>query len=307
MSQVDRNSDLSHSDSESTTSTLTTSGLIPGVPRFFGCYLLVSESPDLKSKNRTYIGFTVNPVRRLRQHNGDLARGGAARTKRHRPWRMVAVIHGFECKAQALSFEWAWTNPGRAKCLSDKRGTRFGKTPRGQLSALGALGRARPWKTCPLTLTVTVDRIAWDNLHAGEVFPDTLKVDFRAHGAFGDLARYDFRVGSGALPPTAAAGRTCTLCLADVGFDSVQAKSQCANCERVCCLQCFAECAMDDEEGAIDRLVPQTVFCPACKTTMPWALVVRLSRALGAEATIRGEGANEDTSRPVRGAGSDSD
>jgi len=52
-------------------------------PFFFGCYLLTSQATG--AANYTYIGFTVNPPRRIRQHNGEI-KGGAHRTKRNRPW-----------------------------------------------------------------------------------------------------------------------------------------------------------------------------------------------------------------------------
>ncbi|XP_073291623.1 uncharacterized protein [Primulina huaijiensis] len=61
--------------------------------RFFACYLLTSLSP--RFKGHTYIGFTVNPRRRIRQHNGEIG-SGAWRTKKKRPWEM---------------FEWAWQHP----------------------------------------------------------------------------------------------------------------------------------------------------------------------------------------------------
>ena len=37
---------------------------------FYGVYLLVSQSPNSRFKGRTYVGFTVDPIRRLKQHNG---------------------------------------------------------------------------------------------------------------------------------------------------------------------------------------------------------------------------------------------
>ncbi|EPS59593.1 hypothetical protein M569_15212, partial [Genlisea aurea] len=76
--------------------------------RFYACYLLASLSP--RFKGHTYIGFTVNPRRRLRQHNGEIA-SGACRTKKRRPWEMVLCIYGFPTNVSALQFEWAWQHP----------------------------------------------------------------------------------------------------------------------------------------------------------------------------------------------------
>ena len=73
----------------------------------YHCYLL--RSCDPKHPYKTYIGFTVNPHNRIRQHNGILKAGGARRTKRSgRPWEFVAIVHGFPDNITALQFEWAF-------------------------------------------------------------------------------------------------------------------------------------------------------------------------------------------------------
>jgi len=79
-------------------------------PRSWGCkdtwyvYCLVS------SGGGTYIGATVDPDRRLRQHQGVLA-GGAkatgARVAHGETWRRHCYVGPFE-KTAALSFEWHW-------------------------------------------------------------------------------------------------------------------------------------------------------------------------------------------------------
>jgi len=70
----------------------------------FYCYLLISEK-------RTYIGATVDPDRRLQQHNGLLS--GGARATRGKIWNRVCYVSGFPDWNAALQFEWAWKHISR--------------------------------------------------------------------------------------------------------------------------------------------------------------------------------------------------
>jgi structure-specific endonuclease subunit SLX1 len=55
---------------------------------------------------KTYVGATVNPDRRIRQHNGELV--GGARATHGRQWRRLFLIDGFTDERDALRFEWRW-------------------------------------------------------------------------------------------------------------------------------------------------------------------------------------------------------
>ena len=70
------------------------------------CYILYSGT-------NTYIGATVDPDRRLRQHNAEIT-GGARRTK-GREWKRALYVSGFPDWKATLQFEWSWKRHGRGK------------------------------------------------------------------------------------------------------------------------------------------------------------------------------------------------
>lgn len=81
-------------------------------------YLLQS----LSNPKKTYIGYTIDPVRRLRQHNGEIT-GGAERTKYARPWKMICYVTGFPNSKTALQFEWL-NNHAKKMGLTQRNGVK---------------------------------------------------------------------------------------------------------------------------------------------------------------------------------------
>mmetsp|Transcript_25234 Transcript_25234/g.42568 ORF Transcript_25234/g.42568 Transcript_25234/m.42568 type:complete len:304 (+) Transcript_25234:87-998(+) len=82
----------------------------------FFCYLL--HSVKTPKSTSTYVGFTVDNRRRLRQHNGEIT-AGAKQTSRGRPWEHVVIISGFPNKIVALQFEWQWQHPANSRLVRD--------------------------------------------------------------------------------------------------------------------------------------------------------------------------------------------
>jgi structure-specific endonuclease subunit SLX1 len=73
--------------------------------KYFCCYCLLSE------QQTTYVGFTVDLERRLRQHNRELT--GGARATHGKSWKRILSVTGFPTKQSALQFEWKWKDISR--------------------------------------------------------------------------------------------------------------------------------------------------------------------------------------------------
>ncbi|KRZ49092.1 Structure-specific endonuclease subunit SLX1 -like protein, partial [Trichinella nativa] len=121
---------------------------------FYGCYLLVSESEKPLYQGKCYVGFTVNPERRIKQHNRGSRYGGAWRTSNRGPWEMVLVVHGFPNEICALRFEWAWQHPNRSRRLRvlNLRKRQKESALDYHIKILSQMLNVGPWNRLPLTV-----------------------------------------------------------------------------------------------------------------------------------------------------------
>ena len=159
---------------------------------FACCYLVASLSEQHKGK--TYVGFTVNPKRRLLQHNGQYANAGAKYTKKLRPCEMVFCVHGFPTKTQALGFEWAWQNPTTSRAVKEvaqnqlRIGSRHSTILNKSLLGLAMMSLS-PWKHLPLVVHF------FDESHKREVLKNAEKkaVTIPSHVRIevGEMSRLD--------------------------------------------------------------------------------------------------------------------
>ena len=60
----------------------------------------------IENKGCTYVGVSPDPIRRLRQHNGEI-KGGAKYIQARVLVGETYLISGFQDKIQAMQFEWA--------------------------------------------------------------------------------------------------------------------------------------------------------------------------------------------------------
>jgi len=70
-------------------------------------------------QGHTYIGATVDPDRRLKQHNHELSGGARAtgiRVAQGLVWKRACYLTGIPEWRSALQLEWRWKQLGRTQC-----------------------------------------------------------------------------------------------------------------------------------------------------------------------------------------------
>lgn len=154
------------------------------IPPLYGVYLLNS----LVKERSYYIGSTPNPYRRLRQHNGELTRGGAYRTRRkgYRPWRMVMYVYGFPSNINALQFEHAWQHAYRTRHIpvnkrrhSGQKSTGSGTTIHEKLANCRLLLCSKSFHRLGLKVAIFSKKIyqAWIENKFHVSIPDSILMD----------------------------------------------------------------------------------------------------------------------------------
>ncbi|KAK9829025.1 hypothetical protein WJX72_003481 [[Myrmecia] bisecta] len=287
---------------------------------FFGCYLLTSLNP--KNKGRTYIGFTVNPQRRIRQHNGEIV-SGAHKTKRHRPWEMVLVVYGFSTQVQALQFEWAWQHPLKSKAVravAESLGTRKMAGTKGKVALLMDMLNLAPW--CHFPLTVQVLSSSYSGLRAAAKQPPAhMRVEVaplealpaRVDDGLDEDAEREDELDNG--NSSGSGEDDSSLTVLDVSAQPAAISNKCALCSRCAdatWLACTCGCRTHTEclaqhflaaSGNGSRL-PSSGACPACAKQWAWVDMLARSENKGWQQSRRGRAAktSKAPAKPAKAA-----
>ncbi|KAK9472037.1 uncharacterized protein V1510DRAFT_366550 [Dipodascopsis tothii] len=261
-------------------------------PVFYCCYVLQS----LSRPGSFYIGSTPLPLRRLRQHNGELKQGAfRTRKKGARPWAMAFLVSGFPSNVAALQFEHALQHPFKTRYIAaeDRIST---KTSRRTLDrTLGNVrllvyhaAGVRRW---PLTvrLFTPAASAAWTaNKHAIPIPADSaVRVEHDLRPDDAPAPRVNVHVGDGCgglrgldtstAPYAEYFGRAaavdlatarCGICGGAVGPRALVCPG--VGCGSVAHLTCLARVFVREDE-----LLPTRGQCPSCRTDQPWDLMVR--------------------------------
>ena len=274
---------------------------------FFACYLVVSLDP--RRAGKSYVGFTVNPPRRLAQHNGARA-NGAKYTSSLRPCDMIFIVSGFASKVQALQFEWAWQHPVTSRAtrkVALERGlTNASTAPAKKTQVMCLMLGLAPWKHMALRVDVlsTHARGMFDK-HARDVVPAHVDVrnstmrDVKAlvdeDADEDDVDDYDDDAlnvaGDGAdgtsdvsasVQSSARARRDerCASCGRELAREG--AAVGCGACgaraHAACMATHFFASAGARANSWSSRLIPDHGPCPSCSSAMSWGQAVAAAR-----------------------------
>lgn len=242
--------------------------MVVEVRNFFGVYLLYCTNP--RYQGRIYIGFTVNPERRIDQHNAGKRRGGAWKTSGRGPWDMVLIVHGFPSDVAALRFEWAWQHPHSSRRLSHvTRRTSRERPFDFHLRVLAHMLQVAPWCRLPLT-------IRWLKQEYCRDFPTGLEPPLHMPVAFGQVRAVKETKGMRSEPSEgqATAQKRCSVCLKKFQNENDDTPLRCfhSGCTLAAHITCLARVFLEKDP---QQFLPIEGQCPCCKNLVLWGDLIR--------------------------------
>lgn len=250
--------------------------MVQEVEDFYGVYLLLCLNP--KFKGRTYIGYTVDPNRRIKQHNTGTHAGGAYRTSGRGPWEMVLIIHGFPNDVCGLRFEWAWQNPHKSRRLKGVQGKSKKETAfQFRWRIVCNMLRTAPW--CGLGLTVR-----WLKQEYQLDFVDGFEPPLHMPVVYGPVTskkvtksqKGTSRLTSSQLPVDGEVSTKLNCSFCAVCRLQIKAEETALQCLRPSChmkahIICLAKNFLEDQ----GQLLPIEGKCLYCDVTLLWGELVR--------------------------------
>lgn len=244
------------------------------VSNFFGCYLLYSLND--KFKGRTYIGFTVDPNRRIKQHNKGLKAGGAWKTSNKGPWEMVLIVHGFPNEVSALRFEWAWQHPEKSRRLRhlEKKGRKESHFQY-RFRVMSEMLQVGPWTRLPLT-------VRWLNESYRTDFALTRLPPLHMPICSGPVICHKIdKVGEKGsrnmnTETDTIEKHVCAVCDEEIWQDTKTVSCFHQNCKKEFHIICIAKYFLQCSEKK-NQLLPVEGTCINCGQSLLWGEIIRYS------------------------------
>ncbi|XP_013117363.1 structure-specific endonuclease subunit SLX1 homolog [Stomoxys calcitrans] len=272
--------------------------------RFYGVYLLCSHSTEKRYKGKCYIGFTVNPNRRIKQHNRGKDFGGAKKTSQKGPWKMVMIIHGFPNNIAALQFEWAWQQPtlsSRLKLFPELK-RKLPKETYFQYNfrILSRMLNVGPWERLPLIIQWLENEYECD-FDITSLPPNHMRI---VSGKITLEKKTKKKTQTDEPLPKAIWAPECHLCMEPI-HNVEQSRIGCVNnlCKLTCHIICLANHLLSSDAKQRGHYIPISGECPLCETPLLWIELLQRKRRMQGI----GEEQDYDSEGGASSSGSNSD